>query len=207
MSVKSDQALGWTRRRAAVSVLVVLEEHRKAMGRRVVQLREGKGWSQETLAYHAKVSAKTISRMENGERETRRHIIRQVADALSVNEVDLVGEPPAPLGLGAREEQVNNGFAEFRQHVDDIRTDLAELKAMLQEAQTEREAIRQLLATQEQILEEMRRVAAGLPDDETLKTWNAGAQQLAAAAEAGQAARAASSSTPAGTHRRRATDR
>jgi transcriptional regulator with XRE-family HTH domain len=197
--------MGWTRRSAAVSVLMVLDEHRKEVGRKVVQLREGKAWSQEKLAHEAGVSTKTVSRLENGERETRRYILRKVADALGVNEIDLLGQPPAPLGLGAREDQVSGGFEEFRDHVADIRSDLAELKQLLVAARSEREAIRALLKTQESILQDMQRVAKGLPGDEALELVSRAAQTVRERAEAAAESRGETQGTAPGTRRRRAT--
>lgn len=101
MPVKSDQTLGWTRRSAAISVLLVLEEQRKRAGERVVKLREAKNWSQEDLAAKSGLSVKTISRFENGRHEGRNDTIRKLARALKVNEVDVTGPPPPPLGLVA----------------------------------------------------------------------------------------------------------
>ena len=63
-----------------------------------------------------------------------------------------------------------------------------------------------LLARQDQILAEIQRVVAGMPEDETLRLFNEGAQQLADAAQAVQARRAASSEGQAGTRRRRRDD-
>lgn len=92
--------MGWTRRTAAVSVLLVMDEHRKQAGLRLAQLREARGLSQEELSHLAGVSVKTISRFENGRHDGARRTVRAIAKALKVNEHDIVGEPPTPLGLG-----------------------------------------------------------------------------------------------------------
>lgn len=92
--------MGWTKRSAAVSLLLSMEEHRKQAGLRLVQLRESRGWSQEDLAQHAKLSVKTVSRFENGRHDGRRDTIRKLLKALEVDETTLLGEPPVPLGLG-----------------------------------------------------------------------------------------------------------
>lgn len=92
--------MGWTPRSAAVSVLLAMEDHRKQAGLRLVRLREERGWNQEDLAHHSGLSVKTISRFENGRHDGRRATIKAITDALKVNESDLLGELPIPLGLG-----------------------------------------------------------------------------------------------------------
>lgn len=92
--------MGWTTRNAAVSVLLAMEEHRKQAGARLAELRDARGLSQEELAHLAGLSAKTISRFENGRNDGRRETVRALAKALKVNEHDIIGPPPAPLGLG-----------------------------------------------------------------------------------------------------------
>lgn len=100
MSLSSDvQSMGWTRRNAGVSVLLAMDEHRKQAGQRLAQLRDARGWSQEDLARRADVSTKTISRFENGRHDGRRGTVRQIVEALGVEESDLLGPPPDPLGL------------------------------------------------------------------------------------------------------------
>lgn len=78
-----------------------MEEHRREAGRRLVQLREARRWTQEDLAREAKVSVKTVSRFENGRHDGRRATVRALAGALEVQEGDLIGDPPDPLGLHA----------------------------------------------------------------------------------------------------------
>lgn len=92
--------MGWTRRNAAVSVILAMEEHRKQAGQRLAALRESQGLGQEELAHLAGISVKTISRFENGRHDGRRSTIRALAKALNVNEHDIVGPPPDPLGMG-----------------------------------------------------------------------------------------------------------
>lgn len=99
MPVKDDRSVGWTKRSAAVTVLLAMEEHRKRAGLRLVQLREAKGWNQEDLAHESGLSVKTISRFENGRHDGRRSTLRSLASALDVDEAVIVGDPPDPLGL------------------------------------------------------------------------------------------------------------
>lgn len=92
--------MGWTRRNAGVTVLLAMDEHRKQAGSRAAQLRDAKGWTQDDLARETGLTAKTISRFENGRNEGRRDTVRRIADALGVDEHELIGTPPDPLGLG-----------------------------------------------------------------------------------------------------------
>lgn len=77
-----------------------MEEHRKQAGARLAALRDSRGLSQEELAHLAGISVKTISRFENGRHDGSRSTVRSLAKALKVNEHEIVGPPPAPLGLG-----------------------------------------------------------------------------------------------------------
>jgi transcriptional regulator with XRE-family HTH domain len=92
--------MGWTRKSAGVSVLLAMEEHRRQAGARVLQLREARNWTHEDLAHAAGLSVKTVSRYERGRVEGRRTTTRKLAEALGVDEHDIIGQPPAPLGLG-----------------------------------------------------------------------------------------------------------
>lgn len=91
--------MGWTRQNVGVTVLMVMDEHRKQAGQRLAQLRDAKGWSQEDLARKTTLSVKTISRFENGRHDGRRDTVRRIVDALEIDEADLIGPPPDPLGL------------------------------------------------------------------------------------------------------------
>jgi transcriptional regulator with XRE-family HTH domain len=104
MEVKTVPSMGWTRKSAAVSVLLAMENHRKEAGQRLVRLREAQGWNQEDLAHHSGLSVKTISRFENGRHDGRRSTIRNLTEALGVTERELLGPPPDPLGLGAESQ-------------------------------------------------------------------------------------------------------
>lgn len=98
--VKQVPALGWTRRSAAVSIVLAMEEHRKEVALRLTALREARGLTQEELAYAAGVSNKTISRLENGRNEPELDTLRKLAKALDAEVREIQGDPPAPLGLG-----------------------------------------------------------------------------------------------------------
>jgi transcriptional regulator with XRE-family HTH domain len=119
MPVKSDRTLGWTTKTAAVSVLLAMDEHRKAAGLRLVRIRESRRMTQEDLAHAAGVSVKTISRFENGHHDGRRGTIKKIAKALGIEEQDVTGPPPAPLGLGfsSAEEQLERRVEEMEERL------------------------------------------------------------------------------------------
>jgi transcriptional regulator with XRE-family HTH domain len=144
--------MGWTKKSAAVSVLLAMEEHRRQAGLRVVQLRESRGWGQEDLAHHANVSVKTISRFENGRHEGRRTTVRQIAQALGVDETDIVGEPPAPLGLGAQEpaDDVSARLDRLEAAVADIHALVRETNRAIMQQREDGEDLRHALETFEQ---------------------------------------------------------
>ena len=131
MDVSSPvRSMGWTRRNAASSLLLVLDVQRREVGRRVVQLRESKGWGQEDLAHHADVSVKTVSRVENGRHEARNNTVERIADALGVDKDDLWPRP-APLGLGA-EDPYADQLDRIEKAVLSLQTDLAEIGVELE---------------------------------------------------------------------------
>lgn len=92
--------MGWSSRGAAVSVLLAMEEHRRAVGLRIKKIRESKGLSQEDVAHNTGVSVKTLSRWETGRHAGYASNLNKLAAALDVLPEDIVGPPPAPLGLG-----------------------------------------------------------------------------------------------------------
>jgi transcriptional regulator with XRE-family HTH domain len=134
MPVNSDRSVGWTKRSAAVTVLLAMEEHRKRAGLRLVQLREARAWNQEDLAHESGLSVKTISRFENGRHDGRRSTLKALAAALGVDESDIVGAPPAPLGLGER-----NGSGDQLDRIEQLLVELSGRLAQLEELVATRE--------------------------------------------------------------------
>lgn len=112
--------MGWTRRSGAASLILALDVQRREVGRRVVQLRESKGWGQEDLAHEAGVSVKTVSRVENGRHESRNNTVERIADALGVDK-DELWPKPAPLGLGVEDP--------YQAQLDRIEEEIAKLRA------------------------------------------------------------------------------
>lgn len=55
-----------------------------AIGLRIREAREGKGWSREVLAGRLNVSTETIKKMETGDRVKSWPVIKRLADALDV---------------------------------------------------------------------------------------------------------------------------
>jgi transcriptional regulator with XRE-family HTH domain len=126
--------MGWTRRNAGVTVLLVMDEHRKAAGQRLARIRDSQGLSQEELAQRAKLSVKTISRFENGRHDGRNTTVQRIAEALGVETADIIGPPPAPLGLGDDTQ------------LDRIEAQLADVLAELAALREDHDALRSTLA-------------------------------------------------------------
>lgn len=127
--------MGWTKRSAAVSLLLAMERHRLEAGQRVRALRDARGWSQADLAYQAKLSIKTISRFENGHHDGRRGTVRALAEALNVTEVDILGPPPDVLGLKsvATDEQLEGVDGKFSELVAQVQEQLDRIEREAQE--------------------------------------------------------------------------
>ena len=136
--------MGWTRQNVGVTVLLVMDEHRKQAGQRLSQLRDAKGWSQEDLSRETGLSVKTISRFENGRHDGRRDTVRRIVAALEIDEVDLIGPPPDPLGLNqpSQLDRIEEMLVELllrigampnRQVLDTIITDSRDEQALIKD--------------------------------------------------------------------------
>src|SRR5690349_17991395 len=84
LTATRDRSMGWRSTDGPANVLPMAAQDKEA-GARLQAIRERKGWSRETLAYHASVATKTVERIEKGLVEGRRGTIRAIADALSVD--------------------------------------------------------------------------------------------------------------------------
>jgi transcriptional regulator with XRE-family HTH domain len=134
--------MGWTRRNVGVTVLLAMDEHRKQAGQRLAQIRDAQGLSQEDLARKAELSVKTISRFENGRHDGRRDTVRRIVEALGIEEADLIGPPPDPLGLSepSQLDRIELAVAENRAMLEEIRALRADVKKLaLTVAQQSRE--------------------------------------------------------------------
>ena len=60
------------------------------VGRKIKQLRQAKGWSQQMLADHAELERAHLSRLEEGRREAGLRVLERIAIALDVKVEDLV---------------------------------------------------------------------------------------------------------------------
>lgn len=110
--------MGLTRRSAAVNVLLLMDEHRRAAGARLSQLREQMEWSQERLAQEAGVSVKTVGRFERGQHDGRPHTVKALAKALKVDPEAITGPPPPPLGLG--ETKLDGRLDQMDERIDKL---------------------------------------------------------------------------------------
>jgi transcriptional regulator with XRE-family HTH domain len=90
------------------------------IGTRIKTLRGEREWSQQDLAYHAGMSAVSISRIELGKLNPRIGTIEKIAKALGVTPADLVGKTSESLptrvevtALEARIERIEKWRAAF----------------------------------------------------------------------------------------------
>ena len=63
------------------------------IGKRIRDARIKKGWSQQDLAEEAKISIKTIQRIENNKSEAKEKTLRLIYDALEIEVVKLDSKP------------------------------------------------------------------------------------------------------------------
>jgi putative transcriptional regulator len=69
---------------------VTKEKLKKAIGQRIVQLREAKGWSQADLARQLGKDRQAIEKLENGKVNPTLYSLLEVADALGISLSKLV---------------------------------------------------------------------------------------------------------------------
>lgn len=118
--------MGWTRRSVGATILQVTERQRRDMARRMSARMEERGLTNETLAYKAGVSVKTVSRMLHAHHVPRVETLRKIAKALGWTEQQLRGQH-APLGLDVEIDD----FDETLEHLDGEVRYLRKLMEML----------------------------------------------------------------------------
>lgn len=64
----------------------------QAVGRRIAELRAGRGWTQDVFAERLQVSVDYVQRLERGSNLTIRSLV-QIADKLTVQVIDLFAAP------------------------------------------------------------------------------------------------------------------
>jgi transcriptional regulator with XRE-family HTH domain len=67
-----------------------VDDMREIVGRNLRRLRNGKGWSQEELAFRAKVDRSYISQLETGAYSASVTMLGKLAKALGVEPADLL---------------------------------------------------------------------------------------------------------------------
>lgn len=81
---------------------VILREYLRALGARVRDLRQKKGWTQEQLADGARVTRVCIVAVEGGKQNVSMDIVIRLANALGVSPEALMSEERAPEQLSGR---------------------------------------------------------------------------------------------------------
>jgi putative transcriptional regulator len=67
---------------------VLKEKYLKNLGKRIVELRLKKGWSQRDLAFECGKEPQSIERVENGKSNPTAYYLKEIADALGVSVAD-----------------------------------------------------------------------------------------------------------------------
>lgn len=101
-----------------------MHEHRLKVGERLKALRKARGWNQEDAAHHVGVAVKTWSNWERGRTDPYDANWRKIAEVFDVEPADIIGTPPAALGLGGEPAPV---VAEILTRVAALETMVAEL--------------------------------------------------------------------------------
>jgi transcriptional regulator with XRE-family HTH domain len=78
-------AITWLSWRSSEPVRVVRTKQSVGLGRRVLQLRTARNWSQAELARRAGVAPQTLAQIERGTRTPHPATIERLADALRIN--------------------------------------------------------------------------------------------------------------------------
>jgi transcriptional regulator with XRE-family HTH domain len=112
----------------------VVEDHRKAVGARLRDLRKARNMSQEDAAYAVGVTLKTWGDWERGRRDPYDANWRKIGQAFDVDPAEVRGTPPPPLGLG--EESAPAWAVELAGKLDALEAERAEhgdvIEGMLQ---------------------------------------------------------------------------
>lgn len=72
---------------------VINKDYVKALGRRIIELRNAKGWSQEQLANLADIPVNQVGRVERGEINTTVSTVYAISKALKVKITDMYDFP------------------------------------------------------------------------------------------------------------------
>lgn len=99
----------------------------RLIGRRIVSLREKRGWTQADLARRAGLDTGYLSKLEGGQyRRPSAQRLGTIATTLNVPIADLMGEPPPPHDerLAARVRAIVGESPEAAELIEAILTDL-----------------------------------------------------------------------------------
>lgn len=81
-----------------------MEDHRKAVGARLRELRKSRSWSQEDAAHEIGVAVKTWSNWERGRTDPYDSNWKRITEVFEVDVSEIRGTPPAPLALSTETE-------------------------------------------------------------------------------------------------------
>jgi transcriptional regulator with XRE-family HTH domain len=151
--------------------VAVMDADDVATGRRLKAARTAAGMKTRKELTDAaglhRVGDKVLGMIERGQRKLQPHEADAFAQALNIDARAFYDDPE-----GTQLDRLEQAVADIRRREENAQTDRDAIKALLaQQSQILRD-ISDLLARQDAILLEMQRVAAGLPADSTLRTLN-----------------------------------
>lgn len=143
------------------------------IAQRIKELREGRGMPpQPVVAAAVGVSLRTYQNWEGGDAKPEYRNLERLAEFYGVSEEFILtgsenSRPESPVVVS---ETVEGGFEEFRAYVDELKEGLATIDQRLDDAESDRERMRQLIDQQNNnlleqtvLLRELRAVVQALP--------------------------------------------
>lgn len=148
------RAIPWTGRDVADTIRREVEDYRKEVGRRLLDLRKRRGLSQEDAAHAVGVSAKTWGDWERGKRTPYDSNWKKIGEAFKVDPSEIAGRPPSPLGLAPDPDTGQSQLDRIERKLDQL------LAGQLQLAGSQAEFEEQLRSMERGLLEQAEARAA-----------------------------------------------
>jgi len=132
MDVKRVQTTGWTNPALTARFWAAMEDQqRQERAKALIRLRKARGWSAERLAQEAKVSSKTVSRIETADvDEPHTGTIKKLAVALDAQIEDINGPAPPMEGEPGPIERLENRLEKMQESLEQLLARLPEARPL-----------------------------------------------------------------------------